>query len=380
MKRATNSAVMRQSNRKLILNLIRTEQLSRADIAESTGLTRASVTQIVDELIADGLVKEQSVIESTALGRKRTALTLEEKAGYAFGISLHRRHAYVGVAQLCGKTLYEERIEIEGRDHTEVIDCLCERIKAIRDKLKLPQSKIIGVGISAPGPVDYRRGAILNPPNFGGWKNVPICEMVSERTGYSVLLEKDSNARALEERFFGAASDCADFMLVQIGAGVGSGVVSCDRLYRGKSGRSTEIGHISVRADGAVCDCGNVGCLEVCLNIGDLLGATRFTSWKELMNDADAADAAEILDIAAGYLSTAFVSAFNLFDIDKIIVVGSDFAGAAEPLISRINQTVKARILSRDALEADPVTEGSTVGGARTGAMAMIYSMFSDRE
>ena len=380
MKRATNSAVMRQSNRRLILNILRCEPMSRADLAERVQLTRASITQIIDELIAEGLVKEQSVIESSALGRKRTALTLEENARYVFGISLHRRHAYVGVAELCGKVLYEEKADFDGRSAVEVIDGLCERIKAIRDKLRIPQKKIIGVGVSAPGPVDYRSGVILNPPNFEGWQNVHICELITERTGYSVLLEKDSNARALEERFYGAAKGCTDFMLVQIGGGVGSGVVSGDRLYRGKRGRATEIGHISVRADGAVCDCGNVGCLEVCLNIGDLLCGTRFTSWRELMNEADAADAAEILDRAAGYLSFAFVSAFNLFDIDKIIVVGSDFAGAAEPLISRINRTVSGRILSRDALDGDPVTEGSTVGGARTGAMAMLYGVFSERE
>jgi len=380
MKRATNSAVMRDSNRKLILNILRCESASRADLAEAVQLTRASITQIIDELIADGLVKEQSVIESTAPGRKRTALTLIEGAKYAFGISLHRRHAYVGVVELCGNVLYDEKYLYDGKKPGQIIDELCLRIKDIRDKLKLPQKKIIGVGVSAPGPVDYKNGIILNPLNFEGWHNLPICELIAERTGYSVLLEKDSNARALEERFYGAAKNCADFMLVQIGGGVGSGVVSCDKLYRGKRGRSTEIGHISVKADGALCDCGNVGCLEVCLNIEDLTGETRFTSWKELMSCADASDAAEILDNAAGYLSAAFVSAFNLFDIDKIIVVGSDFAGAAEPLISRINKTVKSRVLTRDDLDGEPVIEGCTVGSARTGAMPMLYGMFSDRE
>jgi len=380
MKHATNSAVMRESNRKLILNILRIAPTSRADLAERTHLTRASVTQIVDELIADGLVKELEVIESKALGRKRTSLALCKNARFAIGVSIHRKRIYVGICELCGDTLAQVDFDSDGMEPTAAIDEICANIKKLCRKLRLDKSKILGVGVSAPGPVDYLRGAILNPPNFTKWHGLPVCHMIAERTGYTVLLEKDSNSRALEERFFGAAQSFADFMLVQIGGGVGSGVMSRDKLYRGKYGRSTEIGHMTVDLDGPECICGNFGCLEICLAMQNLMSGTRFTSWSELMDEAETPDAAEVLDKAARYLSAAFIGAFNMYDIDRILLVGSDFAGAAEPLISRINSTVSKRILTREFIDGDPVIEGSTIGSARTGAMAMLYGMFSDRE
>lgn len=283
MTHATNAASMRDSNRKLILNLLRLDPMSRADLAEKTHLTRASITLIMDDLIADGLVEEVSTIESDALGRKRTRLALCHNARFAFGVSLHRRRCYVGLSDLYGDTVHEVDFPTEGFSWSDITDKIVNEIINIKNQSCIPDEKILGIGVSAPGPVDYIEGRILNPHNFGNWKDVPICEILTKRTGYTALLERDSAARTLEERFFGAARDSADFMLVQIGGGVGAGVMTRDKLYRGSRGLGTEMGHMSINMDGPECSCGSRGCLEAYLNISHFLAGSRFNSWRELI-------------------------------------------------------------------------------------------------
>ena len=379
MNLATNAASMRDSNRKLILNLLRLEPMARADLAERTNLTRASITLIVDELISEGLVEEANIIESVALGRKRTRLVLCHNARFAFGVSLHRRRCYVGVADLYGDVTEETDFATEGCSWSQITDRIVKEISSIKARSGIPDEKILGIGISAPGPVDYIEGRILNPHNFGDWKDIPICSILTERTGYTALLERDSAARTLEERFFGAAKDSSNFMLVQIGGGVGAGVMTRDKLYRGSRGLGTEMGHMSISMDGPECSCGNRGCLEAYLNISHFLADSRFESWRELIDESGAPDAQILLDRAAGWLSAAFINAFNLYDIERILLVGSDFAGAATPLVTRINKLMENKIFIHDRMQGDVVAQGNTVGSSRTGATAMLYSTFCER-
>lgn len=378
MNHATNASVMRASNRKLILNLIRLSPISRVELSEQAHLTRASITQIVDELIEAGLVEAVSTVESNSLGRKRTQLAICHNARYVFGVSIRRRHCYVGVIDLYGDVLAEKQLQVAGRPVEAVIDEIAAVIAQQRDSLQLPEDRILGIGVSAPGPVEYLSGMILNPPNFPSWHNTRICEMLAKRTGYPATLEKDTNARALEEKYFGAALNISNFMLVQIDEGVGSGVMIHDRLYRGTHGMGTEIGHTTIRFDGPVCSCGGRGCLENYLRIPTLLEDTRFESWDELASAADEKDASRILDRAAEYLTAALVNAINLYDLEKVILAG-DVARYPQPLLDRVNERVCARVIARTSVQDVPVIASRSLSPVRTGAMAALHEMFQER-
>ena len=394
MKQATNASVMRSSNRKLILNLIRQGPVSRVELAEQTSLTRASVTQIVDELLEAGLVEAVSTIEHNGMGRKRTQLALCHNARYVFGVNIRRRHCEVGVVDLYGDVLAQQVLPVSGYPAAAVIRRIADTVFSLQDQLHLNPDHILGIGVSAPGPVDYKEGMLLNPPNFSAWHHIPICRMLREYTGYEVSLEKDTNSRALEEKYFGSAKNISNFMLVQIDDGVGSGVVIRDRLYRGAHGMGTEIGHISICYDGPECSCGNRGCLESYLRIPALLKDSAFDSWEALatadMHSATGTDqnavphleiqqqqASAIIDRAAEYLTAALVSAINLYDLEKIILTG-DVAGCPLPLTTRLNHNLQQRVLSRSSLLPIPVTDSRSLAPVRTGAMAVLRDMFQD--
>lgn len=369
---------MRTSNRKLILNLIRQGPVSRVELAEQTNLTRASVTQIVDELLEAGLVEAVSTLEHNGMGRRRTLLALCHNARYVFGVNIRRRHCEVGIIDLYGDVLAQEVLTVSSRSAEEVIDEIADCILLLQKQCQLDTDRILGIGISAPGPVNYKEGILLNPPNFSGWHNIPICRILSEKTGYEVSLEKDTNSRALEEKYFGAARDISNFMLVQIDDGVGSGVIIRDRLYRGAHGMGTEIGHTSIRFDGPVCSCGNRGCLETYLRIPALLSGSDFTTWKDLaLAEHQSHSASAIMDRAAEYLTAALVNAINLYDLEKIILTG-DISSCPAPLTDRLNANLQQRVLSRSSLQNIPVINSSHAAPVRTGAMAILRDMFQD--
>lgn len=378
MNHATNASVMRSLNRKLILNLIRLNPISRVELAERTHLTRASITQIVEELVEAGLVESVSTVESGGLGRKRTQLALCHRARYVFGVSISRKCCRVGVIDLYGEVLAERTLPLVGRPAAEVANEIAAAIDQQCQELALDGDKILGIGVSAPGPVDYIAGIILNPPNFSDWHQVPICRMLEERTGLPVMLEKDTNARALEEKYFGAALNLSNFMLVQIDDGVGSGVMIRDKIYRGTHGMGTEIGHTTIRFDGPLCGCGNRGCLENYLRIPALLENTAFDSWEALTEAADCSQAVGIIDRAVEYLAAALVNAINLYDLEKVILTG-DVARSPAPLLKRLNACLRERVLSRTSVQEIPVISSCAVAPVRTGAMAVLHEMFQDR-
>lgn len=375
MNHATNAAAMRASNRKLILNLIRQSPISRVELAERAHLTRASITQIVDELIEAGLVETAATVESSALGRRRTQLALCHRARYAFGVNIRRRLCHVGVVDLYGEVFASETVPLVDRTVAQVLDEVAAIIHAQRARLGLTDGQIIGVGASAPGPVDYLSGVILNPPNFEGWHGVSVCGLLAERTGLPCFLEKDTNARALEEKYFGEARALSNFMLVQINDGVGSGVMIHDQLYRGFHGMGTEIGHTSIRFDGPACACGNRGCLENYFHIPTMLAGTGYESWEHLAGCAEEPKAAEVLDCGAEYLAAALVNAINLFDLEQVILAG-DVAGCARPLTQRLNGRLVSRVLSKGSVQAEPVIAAASAVPVRTGAMAALHNFF----
>ena len=383
MTHATNAAVMRASNRKLILDLIRRGPISRASLAEQTQLTRASITQIVDELLDAELVEPCPDVPDTSdagavLGRRRVLLRLCHDARFVFGVHISRRCCYVGVVDLYGDVLTDNELPIGEICPEDAADAISALIHNQISKLRLPAESILGIGISAPGPVDHRKGIILNPPNFDRWHDVPICAMLTARTGLPALLEKDTNARALEEKYYGAALDASGFMLVQIDDGVGSGVVIHNTLYRGTKGLGTEIGHTTIRYDGPPCRCGGRGCLENYLRIPALLKGSRFTDWEHLTSHANDPDASEILDTAAEYLAAALVNAINLYDLERVILSG-EVAADPQPLLTRLNPLVSSRVLSPGAGMTPPVSACGGVLPVRTGAMAALYDMFQER-
>lgn len=244
---------------------------------------------------------------------------------------------------------------------------------------------IAGIGIGVPGAIDHAQGMVLYPPNLPAWKEVPLARLLAERWQVPVQLENDANCAALGERHFGAGRAHENFLGLTLGTGVGSGIILDGRIYRGQRGFAGEFGHMSIDGDGALCNCGNRGCIEAYLGIrylmreaipelkGDSISLLHQRACedpyslvpKDLSDAATKGDVASkrILRRAGERLGVAIASAANLLDVTTFII-GGGIAAAGDPLFDGIEESARSRVLKvhRDHLAILPAELGNDAG------------------
>ena len=323
MSNAKNAGYTKEYNRQQILRHLRREPVSRAELARRTGLTRAAISLIVDELMAEGMVKE-SVLPADTHGRGRTPvlLKLRHEGAYALGLRLTRRSCRVGLCDLRGGVLRTRTLPLpeNGAALTEVLGSAVDEL--LQD---IPRERVLGMGVSAPGPLDAQQGVILNPPGFEAYHGFGMSG-ISQRLGMPVWLENDANAEALHNCMDGDFSGRDSFLLLTVNGGVGSGVIR-----RGKLLHECELGHVSLDLNGPLCPCGNRGCLEMLASNRSILARfPQYDSWDALMASPQGEEA---LALQGQYLAAALVSFFNLMPVDTVLLGGSAETERLAPII-----------------------------------------------
>ena len=253
----------RGHNRSLVLQtLYGAGQQSRADIARETGLTRVTVSDLVAELIVEGLIIETGQREDVRPGKPATLLDLNRGAFQIIGIDLSEYATFRGaVLDLDGQILHRAELPLAGAtgaDATALVTALADTLVAAAT---LP---VLGMGVGSPGVVDLA-GVVLSAPNLG-WVDEPLQQAMSARFGVPVVVANDANVAALAEHSFGGAD--SDMMLIKVGHGVGAGLLLDGTPLFGSRFAAGEIGHVVVGTDGgAECVCGKHGCLETWLAV-----------------------------------------------------------------------------------------------------------------
>ena len=377
--RAINAAVMQQNNRCLVLDCIRRRPISRAELSNETRLTRASITQIVDALIADALVRESAPVDNHRPGRRQTLLALAEDARYIAGINIRRGGYDLGLINLAGQELWTGAGPLSGRAPVEVLDEIARRLTDAVAALGLEAARIYAAGVSAPGPLDPLGGALLNPPNFRPWHGVPVASMLQDRLGWRVHLANVANAHALDELYFGVGREgVRDFMLLRVDEGVGAGFVLNGRLFSGARDRCPELGHVTVNRRGPLCDCGNRGCLEKYISLPAALAGTPFSSWIDVMDELDAnPEATALFDGMAEKLGFEIVNIVHVFDLEKIVLSG-DLAYGGARLAEAVNRRVRGLSLRR--LSGSAILPSGLPRPVRIAAMPAYHTLFSMTE
>lgn len=347
--RAINATVMRQVNKRLILNHIRLRPISRAELAEETGLTRASVTQIVEELIGEGMVIETSVIGRTRLGRRSTQLAVNPKAGAIFAVNLGRSQCTVGVTDMHGNVLRQNTELVPGRTPGEILNAVADTIARQTAELGLDRQAIFGVGVSAPGPLNPETGALLNPVRFDMWHNLPLAQLLCQRTGLNVYLENTADAQALEQKYFAGAGE--SFALVRVEDSLSVGVVMRDSLYRGAPDFPLALGSCPVAGDG--------GSIDELIALSAKLEESGMRSWAELMRRSEEPAAAAMVDHLLKYLGYAVMNICYAYRVGNI-VLGGEVGELLGPVVSRLEDAVKLHLAQRTPLSIR-VAESSPV-------------------
>ena len=260
-----NQKDLRLINWAVVFRMIREAgEISRSELAQRTGLNPATVTHITREMLGQGLIEEAGLGESSG-GRPRALLRLRSEQGYIIAVRLSRHNIQGMLTDLDMRTVTRHEITSSSLSHPLEVTLpnLLDLIQTLIDKSGVARETIYGIGICAPGPLDARQGMLISPPNFPGWPSMPIRQIVEERTGFPVFLDNDANAAALAEKWFGVAREMESFAYILVEDGVGGGIFVGGDIYRGEHDVAGEVGHMSVNFNGPVCDCGNIGCLEL---------------------------------------------------------------------------------------------------------------------
>jgi glucokinase-like ROK family protein len=383
-----------------ILELVRRGRAhSRSEIIERAGLSRAIVTQRVNELLARGFLFE-SAAPSTG-GRPPRRLEFRADAGHLLVADIGATSIDVAVADATGRITSRRS---EAADVANGPKAILARVEELFDILRdetRPSGDLWGMGIGVPGPVEFRTGHPASPPIMPGWDGYPVREHFTGRHGVPVWVDNDVNIMALGELRAGAARGHRDLIFVKVGTGIGSGVISDGRIHRGAQGSAGDIGHIQVIGETEqVCRCGKLGCLEALAGGGAISrdaerlarsgGSTKLAEALEARGRISARDvsrvattgdvaALELLSRSGRLLGQTLAGLVNFFN-PSLIVIGGGVAGAGDAYLATIRQIIYER--SAPLATRDLLVQLSRLGGRAgvTGAASMVLDQLFSAE
>ena len=343
---ARNVKTIKNENRALIFKYLRRHAVSRADISKASGMSKSAVTMITNTLIEEGQIIEIGATDSS-YGRKPILLDIVPDYKYAAGIALHRDNVYVCLVNLKFEIIAYTSVRTDRwSDPYALLDFAYETILEFLRERGIPFEKCLGIGVAAPGPLDYVTGKILNPPNFSLFSYVDVGEYLRTKTGLPVMVDNNAVLYAMQEYFTQPSGNYRNMMMICVYSGIGSAIVTDGKIYRGCGGFSGELGHISIHPDGIPCTCGNRGCLERYVSMKALKEAFHFDSYERLVDNAYLGDrdSDAVLDYIARELSYAIVNVTNLFDLDAVVLYG-EFSYRPQKLLSKLRDRVHGRMV-----------------------------------
>jgi predicted NBD/HSP70 family sugar kinase len=382
-----DTARMREHNSALLLNLLFKQQgLSRADLSRMTGLSRSTVSAIIDALIEEHLVKEVGIgVGDAKGGRRPTLLEFNDDAFAVVGIELGATHVHVVVTNLRAKVrASRDRQHAVIEQPSSTLAILPVLIRDCLREAKIDERALLGIGVAVPCPLDLGRPEQLDATLMPAWQGVDLGASLREHFDCPVNIDNDANLGALAERWWGAGTSGADLTFVKIATGVGAGHIINGDVYRGSNGTAGEIGHLAIDLHGPPCRCGLRGCLAALVGADALrakvtaaVSSGQTTSLGFDRSPGAIAKAAAdgdplarlVVGEAGAQLGVAIASLLNLLN-PAIVVLGGPLTDAGALLLDPIRDTVRHRSLFRSVAEARIVTselgEDSIAIGAAT--------------
>lgn len=282
----SDHASMKLKNQLAILKSIREEgPISRVDIKERTRLSWGTVTTSTKELLDRGIITEIGSV-TTGVGRRPVELDLNRSNNFVLGLQLGSRLVRAVLMDVKGTVVDELEVPVDARGTSrEILACLLDTGRRILQKHSISRTLLAGVGIAAPGAVDFTTGVCLYAPHHPHLKDVPLKRKFERAFGVPCFVDHDFNCFVLSELLFGYGKGVDSFICVLVGNGMAAGIVLHGEVYRGADSFAGEFGHTCIDQDGPLCACGNRGCLET-LASGSSIAASAL---RELPSNPDSA-------------------------------------------------------------------------------------------
>lgn len=381
MKKATYQQT-KQHNRDLVLRTIfENESISRAEMARVTGLTRTTISEVVNGLLAEGLVEEIGRGESIG-GKSPILLSIVPDSRYLIGLNLAQDKFVGAIVNLRGEIKEMVEVSVHDDDGEKALEAVYQIISnLLRKKLK----PIVGLGVGTPGLVNTREGVVVNAVNLD-WRDLPLRKLLQKKFKIPVWILNDSQATAIGEFVYGGNTNHEDnLIVVNVTHGIGAGILINGRLFHGDGGGAGEIGHVVVQENGELCRCGKRGCLETISSTRAVLQKLKVNSLGEAQAafESGNAQAVQVVTNAARYLGISLASLIGTLNIHKIVISG-DMACFGDPWLSIVQSSMRNAALTRLAEDTQLELGNLQVRACILGASAFLlldgYSLLFRQE
>jgi predicted NBD/HSP70 family sugar kinase len=337
-----SQSALRQLNQQRIIECLLNGPSTQAELARQTGLSTATVSNIVRIMLDKGLASTEP---TTSSGRRALSVRLNSNGAIAVGIDFGRRHLRVVLASLSYHVIAEESVLLPlGHRAEEGIRTAMELLEKLLAESGVERAAVVGAGVGIPGPIDRRTGTVAQGAILPEWVGINILQYLEDTLNFPVFVDNDANLGALSEVTWGPHGGISNLMFMKIGSGIGAGLILNGAPYYGNVGITGEIGHATIHEHGLICRCGNRGCLETIASTTTMIellgrGEDKPLAPEDIVRKALQRDSAtlRVIDDAGLAVGRALGNVANLIN-PEVIVVGGPLADLGNLLLDPIRR------------------------------------------
>ena len=382
----------------MILNIVRDNSpVSRKQISKLSKLSIATTKRLIEELLRDNLIIEVGQTNNTR-GRKASLLQLNEEYCRSIGVNIIPDALEIAALSFTGSVIYEKTISSVKPDREAIFPLLEGELRLVLESIESTYNgHLLGIGIGIAGLVDINRGTVLFTPNMTGWEDAALGPLVSDLFGTDVFVDDSVRCMAISEKRYGVARELRNFLYIYIGKGVGSGVLLDGRIYRGAHGVAGEFGHITIKQNGNLCNCGNRGCLEahvsesriveyvqrnissnVHSSLSGILHGKNSITLMDILHHADEGDKLANLTInnVSENIGMGIANLVNVFDPGVIILGGEVIDTFGENMMDNIIRVVKLKAINTIASQTSIIAASVESYSASRGAATLLIEKY----
>ena len=390
MRKNTNAGYLRQIKQhnmsQVLKHIWNLEPVSRIELVDETMLTSGTITNLTQDLLKVSLLKETELTTGN-VGRRRVMLRLNEQCFKLIGIDIGRSSYEVVTTNLTGQILQSKEVAMDRNTNPyRVLEGVARIVRDMISQISAQQDKLLGIGLSIPGPMSLRDGVLLVPPNFPHWEHFEIRKELELMLGRPIVMNDDARTSALAERWFGHSRKHKEdsFVYITMGYGIGGGVVSKGEVIMGTNGLYGQVGHITVNPGGELCECGNRGCWET---VGSIPGILRHwnhgkegSTIEDFFHAVQAKDARaeRCLESTLQIMESTLTTLFNVYD-PALIILGGKLYPFFESYLPRIRQHVQASVYP--SARNNVIIESASFGTSQSavGAASLVFGELMER-
>jgi len=399
-KKFTSQDLRRANRTEILRKIYFGEPISRLEISQQINISPATVTNIVSNLLSKNILVEHGFKRSEG-GRPSTLLKVNPKYGYFIGIEVGETFIHVELFDILFKKMDKDfqPLSNEHISPKQIVSMMVSGIEKVIQKANLSQKDIIGIGIGFPGLVDPVKGVSVFTPNWG-WHNVSITNLLYDRLSIPMYLDNGSKALAVAEMLFGAGKGVSNITVLLVGTGVGSGIITDRKLFRGSTNNAGEFGHTTLNINGPKCRCGSHGCLEAYIGANGIINrykeiakdtspvetGNQITYIQKILDEYEQGNptAVHTVQETIHYLGVGIANLINVFNPELVLLGGWSGLKLGRKFLPQIVDTVSnyalQQSLAKTTIKLCQLAEGAVAKGAATLVLEHFFETAGESE